>query len=32
MIALLGIGIVALPTGIISAGFISEMKRNDKEE
>lgn len=32
VIALLGIGIVAVPTGIISAGFISAMKGNEKTD
>jgi len=32
MIALLGIGIVALPTGIISSAYIEEMSANRKEE
>jgi voltage-gated potassium channel len=29
VIALLGIGLVALPTGIISAGFLDEMKKDE---
>jgi voltage-gated potassium channel len=32
VIALLGIGIVALPTGIISAGFLDDIKHNDKQK
>lgn len=30
IIAVLGIGIIALPTGIISAGFIDRLKKKDK--
>lgn len=32
MIAILGIGLVAMPTGIISAGFLSEINKSDDEE
>ena len=32
VIALLGIGLVALPTGIISAGFIEKMEANKEED
>ncbi len=32
VIALLGIGIVALPTGIISSGFVEEMEKKIKEQ
>lgn len=32
IIALLGIGIVALPTGIISSAYIEEIQKNKKEE
>lgn len=32
VIALLGIGLVALPTGILSAGFIEVMKQEDKTQ
>jgi len=32
VIALLGIGLVAVPTGIISSGFIEVVKENDNEE
>ena len=31
IIALLGIGLVAVPTGIISAGFIEQIEQNDKK-
>ncbi len=31
-IALLGIGMVALPTGIISSGFLDEIEKRNKEE
>lgn len=31
-IALLGIGLVALPTGIISSGFIEELGNNKKKD
>jgi voltage-gated potassium channel len=31
LIAVLGIGLIALPTGIISAGFIEKLKKNDSE-
>ena len=29
-VAIIGIGIIAIPTGIISAGFVSEIKKDDK--
>jgi len=32
VIAILGIGIVALPTAIIGAGFVEEMQRNKNEK
>ncbi len=32
IIALLGVGLVAVPTGIISAGFIEELDKNKNEE
>lgn len=32
IIALLGIGLVALPTGIISAGFITKIEKNKKKK
>ena len=32
VIALLGIGLVALPTGIISSGFVQELHNKDKKE
>lgn len=31
IIAILGIGLVALPTGIVSTGFIEEIKRKDED-
>ena len=31
LIAMLGIGLVALPTGIVSAGFMEKIGRNKKE-
>ncbi len=31
LIAILGIGLVAMPTGIISAGFLAEMDRNEND-
>ena len=31
VIAFIGIGLVALPTGIISSGFIEEMRNNKKK-
>ena len=32
LLALLGIGLVAVPTGIISAGFSEELENNDTKE
>ena len=32
VIALLGIGLVAIPTGIISAGFIEHIEKNAEED
>ena len=32
IIALLGIGLVALPTGIISSGFVEEINHNKKKK
>ncbi len=32
VIAILGIGLVAVPTGIISAGFMEHIEKNDKED
>lgn len=32
VIAILGIGLVALPTGIIGSGFIEEIQRNKNEK
>jgi voltage-gated potassium channel len=32
IIAILGIGIIALPTGIISAGFVDRLKKKEKEK